>query len=76
VATVIRRSQEQGETARDIDADRVAREIIALIDGIGVQVMIGSRKFSNAVQREYVDNLLDLRLGPVGEAPHRERASA
>jgi AcrR family transcriptional regulator len=65
VATVIRRSQEQGETPREIDAERVAREIIALIDGIGVQVMIGSRKFTSAVQREYVDGLLDLRLGPM-----------
>ena len=65
VAAVIRRSQEQGETPREIDAERVAREIIALIDGIGVQVMIGSRKFTSAVQREYVDGLLDLRLGPV-----------
>jgi len=74
VATVIRRSQEQGETARDIDADRVAREIIALIDGIGVQVMIGSRKFSNAVQRQYVDDLLAVRLGPVSETTSRAHA--
>ena len=68
VATVIRRSQEQGETPREIDAERAAREIIALIDGIGVQVMIGSRKFTSAVQREYVDGLLDLRLGPMPPA--------
>ena len=65
VATVIRRSQEQGETPREIDAERVAREIIALIDGIGVQVMIGSRKFTPAVQREFVDGLLEARLGPI-----------
>lgn len=76
VATVIRRSQDQGETAREIDAERVAREIIALIDGIGVQVMIGSRKFSNAVQRQYVDDLLELRLGPVLEASRPAKASA
>jgi len=76
VAKVIRRSQEQGETPRDVDAEIVAREIIALIDGIGVQVMIGSRKFTNAVQRQYVDSLLETRLGPVREAPASKRASA
>lgn len=65
VARVIRRSQEQGEAPSEIDADRVAREIIALIDGIGVQATIGSRKFTSAVQREYVDGLLELRLGPM-----------
>jgi AcrR family transcriptional regulator len=75
VATVIRRSQEQGETPRDVDAEAVAREVIALIDGIGVQVMIGSRKFTVAVQRQYVDALLEMRLGPVREAPRRKRAS-
>lgn len=75
VATVIRRSQEQKETAREIDADKVAREIIALIDGIGVQVMIGSRKFTPAVQRQYVDELLDLRLGAVRDMGRRKRAS-
>lgn len=74
VATVIRRCQEQGEISRDVDVDKVAREIIALIDGIGVQVMIGSRKFTNAVQRQYVDELLEARLGPVKEAPRRKRA--
>ncbi len=65
VATLVRRSQEQGEAPREIEADRVAREIIALIDGIGVQATIGSRKFTSAVQREYVDGLLELRLGPM-----------
>jgi AcrR family transcriptional regulator len=75
VATVIRRSQEQGETPRGVDAERAAREVIALIDGIGVQVMIGSRKFTNAVQRQYVEDLLEMRLGPIRDAPRRKRAS-
>jgi AcrR family transcriptional regulator len=75
VATVIRRSQEQGETPHEVDAETVAREVIALIDGIGVQVMIGSRKFTNAVQRQYVDDLLEMRLGPIRDAPRRKRAS-
>ena len=74
VAMVIRRSQEQGETPRGVDAEAAAREVIALIDGIGVQVMIGSRRFTSAVQRQYVDGLLETRLGPVREAPRRKRA--
>lgn len=78
VASLIRRAQEQGEAPRDLDADRLAREIIALIDGIGVQVMIGSGKFTSTVQRQYVDSLLDVRLGPApaSSATARPRASA
>ena len=65
IATLIRRAQEQAEAPREADAERVAREIIALIDGIGVQVLIGTGKFTGLVQRQFVDSLLDLRLGPV-----------
>lgn len=75
VASLIRRAQEQSEVGRDIDADRLAREIIALVDGIGVQVMIGSGKFTSAVQRQYVDSLLDVRLGPAPSANRARRAA-
>lgn len=76
VATVIRRAQEQGEVPREVDAERVAREIIALIDGIGVQVLIGTGKFTGLVQRQYVDSLLDLRLGPTAAAASPKRTTA
>ncbi|MDZ4370411.1 MAG: TetR family transcriptional regulator C-terminal domain-containing protein [Phenylobacterium sp.] len=76
VAAVIRRSQEQGETPREVDAERVAREIIALIDGIGVQVLIGAGKFTSSVQRQYVDSLLEVRLGPMPESGARSDARA
>lgn len=64
IAVLIRRAQEQGEAARDLDADRTARELVALVDGIGVQVLIGAGKLAAPAQRQFVDTLLDLRLGP------------
>lgn len=76
IATVIRRAQEQGEAPREVDAERVAREIIALIDGIGVQVLIGTGKFTGLVQRQFVDSLLDLRLGAVPAASSPKQTTA
>jgi AcrR family transcriptional regulator len=65
VSAVIRRGQAQGEVDAKVDAESVAREIVALVDGIGVQVLIGAGKFTSVTQRQYVDSFLDLRLGPV-----------
>ncbi|ODT89817.1 TetR/AcrR family transcriptional regulator [Phenylobacterium sp. SCN 70-31] len=67
VSIVIRRAQDQGEAPRDIDVEHVAREIIALIDGLSVQVLLGVGKFTSTTQRQFVDSLLDARLGPVPE---------
>lgn len=71
VSSVIRRAQEQGEAPRDLDVERVAREIIALIDGLGVQVLLGAGKFTSVAQREFVDSVVDARLGPMPEPVRR-----
>jgi AcrR family transcriptional regulator len=63
VSALIRRAQEQGEARRDLDADLVARELVALIDGIGVQVLIVG-KLAAPAQRQFVDSLIEVRLGP------------
>lgn len=76
VASVIRRAQDQGEAPRDIDVEHVAREIIALVDGLGVQVLIGAGKFTSVVQRQFVDSLLDARLGPVPESARKASRAA
>jgi AcrR family transcriptional regulator len=67
VVSVIRRAQEQGEAPRDLDVEHVAREIIAMVDGLGVQVLLGAGKFTSVGLRQFVDSLLDARLGPVPE---------
>ena len=76
VSTVIRRAQEQGEAPRDIDVRHVAREVIALIDGLGVQVLLGAGKFTIVAQRQFVDSLLDARLGAVPEAGRKPSRAA
>jgi AcrR family transcriptional regulator len=76
VSTVIRRAQEQGEAPRDIDVEHVAREIIALIDGLGVQVLLGAGKFTSVSQRQFVDALVNARLGPVPEVSRKPSRAA
>jgi AcrR family transcriptional regulator len=76
VSSVIRRAQEQGEAPRDIDVEHVAREIIALIDGLGVQVLLGAGKFTSVAQRQFVDQLVEARLGPVPERVRKPSRAA
>ena len=74
VSAVIKRAQAQGEVDAAVDAERVARELVALVDGLSVQVLIGAGKLTGVMQRQYVDDLMDLRLGPVPE-PAKRRAT-
>ena len=62
IASLIRRAQEQGEARTNLDADLAARELVALIDGIGVQVLIAG-KMAAPAQRQFIDSLLEARLG-------------
>ena len=55
LAVLIRRAQEQGEMPSGFDADLAAQELIALIDGIAVQVLLGVGKIPAARQREMVE---------------------
>ncbi len=64
LVTLIRRAQKEGDAPADLDADHAGRELVALVDGIGVQVLIGAGQFTGPKQRRYVDDLIDLRLGP------------
>jgi AcrR family transcriptional regulator len=74
VSGVIKRAQAQGEVETAVDAERVARELVALVDGLGVQVLIGAGKLTSSAQRQYVDSLMELRLGPIPEAIKRRTA--
>jgi AcrR family transcriptional regulator len=55
LTTLIRRGQEQGEFPATFDAELAAEELVALIDGIGVQVLLGASRIPAARQREMVD---------------------
>lgn len=55
LAVLIRRAQDQGEMPSDFDADLAAQELIALIDGIAVQVLLGVGKIPAARQREMIE---------------------
>ncbi len=67
VTSLIRRAQQQGEAPPQLDAERAGRELVALVDGIGVQVLLGVRGLSAPSQRQYIDSLLELRLGSAPE---------
>jgi len=63
IANLIRRAQVQGEASADLDADLASRELVALVDGIGVQVLIAG-KLAAPAQRRFIDSLIDARLSP------------
>lgn len=72
IANLIRRAQDQGEALPGLDADLAARELVALVDGIGVQVLIAG-KLAAPAQRQFIDLLIEVRLGP---PPVRAAAAA
>lgn len=51
----IRRAQSQGEMPAAFDADLAAQELIAVIDGIAVQVLLGTGKIPASRQRQIID---------------------
>ena len=55
LTVVIRRAQTEGEAAAGFNPDLAAQELVALIDGIGVQVLLGSGRISVARQWQIID---------------------
>lgn len=68
VMSLMRRAQQEGDAPPDLDCEHAARELVALVDGIGVQVLFGAGKFTAPVQRQYVESLIEARLGPARQA--------
>jgi AcrR family transcriptional regulator len=66
LAVLIRRAQAQDEMPGGFDADQAAQELIALIDGIAVQVLLGVGKIPAARQREMIDAWIASRAKPAG----------
>jgi AcrR family transcriptional regulator len=63
---LLARAQAEGEVAADVDPAAAAQALIALVDGIGVQVVLGVSRISAARQREMFDAWLEtIRKRPV-----------
>lgn len=69
LAVLIRRAQDEGAAPASVDADLAAQELVALVDGISIQVLLGTGRIPVARQRDIVDNWI--RLMAAGHAGHR-----
>jgi AcrR family transcriptional regulator len=74
LAGLIARAQEEGDVPAQVDAQMAAQALVALVDGIGVQVLLGVGRIPPARQRAMVD----LWLGALcrGEALELQAARA
>jgi AcrR family transcriptional regulator len=59
LAAIIRRAQDEGEVSAEFDPDLAAQETVALIDGIGVQVLLGSGRIPAARQWQIIDSWIE-----------------
>lgn len=77
LARLLARAQQDGAVAADVDVQHAAQSLVALIDGIGVQVLLGVGRIPPARQRAMIDLWLET-LGARGgamEPPRRRRKS-
>jgi AcrR family transcriptional regulator len=67
LAAIIGRAQDQGEAVAGFDPLLAAQELVALVDGVGVQVLLGSGRIPIARQWQIVDawieNMAEGRIG-------------
>lgn len=59
LTALIQRAQATGEAPDGFDPDLAAQELVALTDGIGVQVVLGAGRIPAARQREMVDTWIE-----------------
>lgn len=62
LAALIRRTQDETLAPPEFDADLAAQELVALVDGIGVQVVLGAGRIPAARQRDMVDTWIESML--------------
>jgi AcrR family transcriptional regulator len=60
LAVLISRAQSEGAAPTTFDADLAAQELVALVDGIAIQVLLGTGRIPAARQREIIDNWIGL----------------
>jgi AcrR family transcriptional regulator len=77
LARIIRRAQVEGAAAEGFDAELAAQELVALVDGIGVQVLLGSGRMSVARQWRIIDSWIEIMAeGRVGRPLTKRAAKA
>jgi AcrR family transcriptional regulator len=59
LAEVIRRAQAAGEADGNFDPELAAQELVAVIDGIGVQVLLGSGRMPAGRQWQIIDSWIE-----------------
>jgi AcrR family transcriptional regulator len=59
LARMLALAQAEGEVAPDVDVQHAAQSLVALVDGIGVQVLLGLGRIPPARQRAMFDLWLD-----------------
>jgi AcrR family transcriptional regulator len=69
LAVLIRRAQDEGAAPAGFDANLAAQELVALVDGISIQVLLGTGRIPAARQREIIENWIGLMRA--GHAGHR-----
>jgi AcrR family transcriptional regulator len=60
LAVLIRRAQSEGAAPANFDPDLAAQELVALVDGISIQVLLGTGRIAAPRQREIIDNWIGL----------------
>jgi len=70
LARLIKLAQDEGDVAPDVNVQQAAQSLVALIDGIGVQVLLGVGRIPPARQREMFDQWLAT-LAAGGGVPER-----
>lgn len=74
---LLRRAQAEGEVARHVNPREAAEALVALVDGVGVQVVLGVSRISATRQRAMFDAWLEmLRAGSLPSAGLGLRRSA
>lgn len=70
LAEILRRARDQGEVPSIVDPALAAQEIVALVDGVSVQVLLGEARISASRQRrlvsQWVENVAAGRVGVGG----------
>ncbi|MEO8115483.1 MAG: TetR/AcrR family transcriptional regulator [Phenylobacterium sp.] len=67
LGALLARAQAEGDVAPDVDIRQAAESLVALVDGIGVQVLLGVTRIPPARQRAMFDLWLDtIRAGSKG----------
>lgn len=60
LAVLIRRAQNDGVAPPSFDPELAAQELVALVDGISIQVLLGTGRIAAPRQREIIDNWIGL----------------